>query len=109
VTDTDRPTVPSALEQLDRAASVAEAADNELLAAIAGVLRDFLENYDTFEHMIRCSHCADNVCSRAGSALHQSACQARAGLHLHHGGCRALVEECECLAPYLLLARRVSA
>ncbi len=71
------------------------AADNELLAAVAGVLKSFDDGYETENDVPECPSCDGGYCRGHD-------------LQTFHVGCGDPVQHCDCLAPYLELARRAT-
>jgi hypothetical protein len=72
-----------------------DAADNELLAAIAGVLHSFDDDYETEDDVPECPSCDGGYCRGHD-------------LQTFHVRCGDLVQQCSCLAPYLELAGRAT-
>jgi hypothetical protein len=71
------------------------AGDNELTAAIAKVLQTFLDDYETEDDVPECPNCGEG-------------CGGGHGLQTYHVRCGDLVQICDCLRPYLALARRAT-
>lgn len=70
-----------------------EASDNELLVAVAGVLKTFHADYETEEDTPECPNCDGGYCRGHD-------------LETYHVRCGAPVPFCDCFKPYLELARR---
>lgn len=84
------------LGELDQAIKKLDTADNELLGAIAAVLRTFLVDYEIEYDWPDCPGCGDIYCPGHGR-------------HSFHTRCGSSVQTCACLQPYLQLARSAAA